>query len=234
MKLLDIQITPELNGVIAVPEGTGPFPSVVMVHEVFGIDQVMKAQIERLASAGYVVLMPDLFSRGGARKCLTSTFRALSSGQGQAFVDIEAAKLQLLARPDTTDKIGVIGFCMGGGFALLLANTGYDAASVNYGMLPKDLNAALTGVCPIIASYGKKDSQLKGASARLEKVLTGKHIEHDVKEYPEAAHAFMNPTQAGGKVAGFLLSKVAGAKPNPDAAKDAWNRIEAFFGKHLH
>jgi carboxymethylenebutenolidase len=63
MTLTKIQITPELKGVIAVPEGVGPWPSVVMVHEVFGIDDAMRAQITRLSSAGYVVLMPDLSSR---------------------------------------------------------------------------------------------------------------------------------------------------------------------------
>jgi carboxymethylenebutenolidase len=77
---------------VAVPNGQGPWPAVVMVHEAFGIDENMRAQLLRLASAGYVVIMPDLYSRGGARKCLTATFRALASGQGQAFEDIETAK----------------------------------------------------------------------------------------------------------------------------------------------
>jgi carboxymethylenebutenolidase len=61
----------------------------------------------------------------------------LAAGHGQAFDDIEAAKRMLLERDDTTSKVGVIGFCVGGGFALALANRGYDASSINYGMLPK-------------------------------------------------------------------------------------------------
>ena len=203
-----------------------------MVHEVFGIDDAMRAQITRLASAGYVVLMPDLFSRGGARKCLTATFKALTAGQGQAFDDVEAAKQFVLARPDTTEKVGVIGFCMGGGFALLLASRGYDASSVNYGMMPKDLDAVLSGACPIIGSFGAKDGQLKGAAAQLDAALTAANIAHDVKEYPEAGHAFMNPHQAGGPVFGTLL-RITGAKPNPEAAADAWQRIEKFFAQHL-
>lgn len=230
--LQDIHITPELNGVIAVPAGTGPWPAVVMVHEVFGIDAAMRAQITRLAQAGYVVLMPDLFSRGGVRKCLTATFKALTAGTGQAFDDVESAKAHLLARADTTDKVGVIGFCMGGGFALLLASRGYDASAVNYGMMPKDLDAALTGACPIVASFGAKDKQLSGAADKLRLALTTKKIDHDVKEYPETGHAFMNPHQAGGPVFGTLL-RISGAKPNPDAAADAWSRIEKFFGEHL-
>lgn len=230
--MADIQITPELHGVLAVPDGAGPWPAVVMVHEVFGIDESMRAQITRLAESGYVVLMPDLFSRGGARKCLTATFRALTRGAGQAFVDVEAAKELLLSRPDTTAKVGVIGFCMGGGFALLLASRGYDAASVNYGMLPKDLDAALAGACPIVGSFGGKDKQLPGAAPRIEAVLSANSIAHDVKEYPEAGHAFMNPVQAGGPVFGALL-RVTGAKPNPEAATDAWQRIDSFFAEHL-
>ena len=232
VELRDVQITPELRGVIAVPEGPGPWPAVVMVHEVFGIDDAMRAQLTRLASAGYVVLMPDLFSRGGARKCLTATFKALTNGTGQAFIDVEDAKANLLARPDTTDKVGVIGFCMGGGFALLLASRGYDASAVNYGMMPKNVDAALEGACPIVGSFGGKDKQLTGATATLQRVLTDKGIAHDIKEYPEAGHAFMNPHQAGGPVFGTLL-RISGAKPNPEAATDAWARIERFFGEHL-
>ena len=230
--LHDVHINPELRGVIAVPNGKGPWPSVVMVHEVFGIDDAMRAQISRLAEAGYVVLMPDLFSRGGARKCLLATFKALTTGTGQAFSDVEAAKENLRARPDTTDKVGVIGFCMGGGFALLLASRGYDASAVNYGMMPKNVDSALQGACPIVGSFGGKDKQLTGATATLNKVLTSKNIKHDVKEYPDAGHAFMNPHQAGGPVFGTLL-RISGAKPNPDAAADAWSRIEKFFAEHL-
>jgi carboxymethylenebutenolidase len=230
--LTEIQVTSELNGLLAVPQGEGPWPAVVMVHEVFGIDANMRAQISRLAQAGYVVLMPNLYSRGGMRKCLTATFKALSAGKGQAFEDIETAKALLTARPDVTDKVGVIGFCMGGGFALLLANRGYDAANSNYGMLPKDLDEALSGACPILGNYGGKDGQLKDAKTKLDASLTKLEVAHDIKLYPESGHAFMNPEQGGGPVFGTLL-KITGAKPNPDDAKDAWLRIEAFFKEHL-
>jgi carboxymethylenebutenolidase len=232
MQLTDIQITPELSGLLAVPEGEGPWSAVVMVHEVFGIDDNMRAQIVRLCSAGFVVLMPDLYSRGGARKCLTATFKALSSGTGQAFTDIEAAKALLTARPDVTDKVGVIGFCMGGGFALLLANKGYDAAASNYGMLPSNMDEALAGACPILGNYGAKDKQLKDAKVQLDAVLNKHSVEHDIKMYPDSGHAFMNPKQGGGPIFGTLL-RITGAKPNPVDAVDAWERIEAFFGKHL-
>ena len=222
-----------LNGVLGVPAGAGPWPAAVMVHEVFGIDENMRAQIERLTSAGYLVLMPDLFSRGGMRKCLNATFRALTAGAGQAFDDVEAAKQMLIARPDCTGKVGVIGFCMGGGFALQLANHGYGASAVNYGMMPKDMDAVLSGACAIIGSYGAKDKTLKGAAATMERELSARGIPHDIKEYPNANHAFMNPGPAGPKVLRPFMQKVVGFKPYPAEAADAWARIESFFAEHL-
>jgi carboxymethylenebutenolidase len=222
-----------IPGLLALPAGTGPFPAVVIVHEVFGIDESMTAQVTRMASAGYLVLMPDLYSRGGMRKCLTATFRALVDGTGQAYLDIEAAKQMLLARPECTGKVGVVGFCMGGGFALQLVSRGYDAAAVNYGQAAKDLDAQLVGACPIIGTFGAKDMSLKGAGPKLEEALTRAGIPHDVKVYPEASHAFMNPTQAGPKALRPFMNTVVGFKPRPADAADAWQRIESFFAEHL-
>ena len=230
--LTEVQITPELRGMIAIPEGVGPWPAVVMVHEVFGIDDNMQAQMNRLCQSGYVVIMPDLYSRGGMRKCLTATFKALANGTGQAFEDVKAAKTFVMNRTDVTKKIGVIGFCMGGGFALLLANQGYDVANANYGMLPKNMDEVLAGACPILGNYGAKDSQLKNAKIKLDTTLTQLGVEHDIKLYGNSGHAFMNPKQGGGPLFGTLL-RITGAKPNPEDAADAWKRIESFFAKHL-
>jgi carboxymethylenebutenolidase len=223
----------DVPGFLVVPAGAGPWPGVVMVHEAFGIEENMIHQAEHLASRGYLVLMPDLYSRGGMRKCLGATFRALSNGEGQAFRDVEAAQKMLSGRKDCTGKMGVIGFCMGGGFALQLAQRGYDAAAVNYGMMPKDLDAVLEGACPIVGSYGAKDKTLKRAAAKMELALTKHGIAHDIKEYPAANHAFMNPGPAGPKILRPLMQKVAGFRPRPDDAADAWSRIDAFFAEHL-
>jgi len=86
-----------LTGVLAVPDGPGPWPGVVLVHEAYGVTEVMRRQVIRLAEAGYLALMPDLFSQGGPRRCLIATFRALRSGEGRAFVDIENARTFLAA-----------------------------------------------------------------------------------------------------------------------------------------
>ena len=87
-------------------------------------------------------------------RCLVGTFRALLSGRGRAYADIESGRQWLLAQPDCTGTVGTIGFCMGGGFALMTATTGFDAASVNDGQVPKGLDAVARGACPVVGSYG--------------------------------------------------------------------------------
>ncbi|MEO6533121.1 MAG: dienelactone hydrolase family protein [Pseudolysinimonas sp.] len=223
-----------LTGVLAVPHGLGPWPGVVMVHEAYGINDVMRRQVVRMAEAGYLALMPDLFSQGGPRKCLMETFRALRAREGRAFVDIERARALLAERADSTGVTGVLGFCMGGGFALAAASDhGFDAASANYGMLPRDLDDALEHACPIVGSYGGRDHSLAGAAAKLNAVLTVHGVPHDVKEYPDAGHSFLNEAESGPAAVRLLTKRILGAGPNPEAAADAWRRIETFFGEHL-
>lgn len=221
-----------LRGFLARPPGSGLSPGVVLIHEVFGINDVMRRSAERLAAAGYLTLAVDLFSDGGTLRCLVSTMRALRSGRGQAFTDIETARQWLLDSPQCTGRVGVIGFCMGGGFALLTADSGFEAASVNYAPCSGDLEEAIVGACPIVGSYGGSDRSLKGAAPRLEAALTKAGIVHDVKEYPGAGHAFLNDAESGPRVLRPLL-RVAGIRPEPVAAADAWRRIEDFFAAHL-
>jgi carboxymethylenebutenolidase len=222
-----------LTGVLAVPDGAGPWPGVVLVHEAYGVNEVMRRQVVRMAEAGYLALMPDLYSQGGARRCLGATFRALRSGEGRAFVDIERARSLLAARPDSTGVTGVLGFCMGGGLALAAASDrGFGAASANYGMLPRDLDT-LEHACPIVGSYGGRDHSLTGAAGKLSAALTRYGVPHDVKEYPDAGHSFLNDAGSGPLAVRLLTKSILGAGPNPEAAADAWRRIEAFFAEHL-
>ncbi|RFA17007.1 carboxymethylenebutenolidase [Subtercola boreus] len=229
-----VGMSPGLHGVLAVPAGEGPWPAVVMVHEAFGLTDVMKRQVERMAASGFLVLMPDLFVDGGPRKCLRATFAAITSGRGRVWIDVEAARSYLVGREDCTGRVGVLGFCMGGGFALVAAaDRGFDVASVNYGRLPRDLDDALTGACPIVGSYGGRDNSLRGAAAKLDAALEARGIPHDVKEYPSAGHSFLNDAPTGPAALRPLMKAILGAGPEPEAAADAWARIDDFFRLHL-
>ncbi len=221
-----------LHGYLATPDADGPWPGVVMIHEIFGLDDVMRRHADRLAGLGYLTLAVDLFTDGGGIRCLVATMRTMFKGGGRAFVDIGAARQWLAASPQCTGKIGVLGFCMGGGFALLSANRGFDAAAPNYGQLPEDLDAAVAGACPVVGSYGGRDPSLKNAAAKLDRALTKAGVVHDVKEYPTASHTFLNDAQVGPRPLQPLL-RIAGFRPDPEASVDAWQRIDAFFTEHL-
>jgi carboxymethylenebutenolidase len=220
--------TPSLRAHLAVPAGDGPWPGVVVLHEVFGLTADLRRQADRLAAAGYLAVAPDLYSAGGAVRCLLATFRALNRGAGPALEDIDATWTWLTDREDCTGRVGVLGFCLGGGFALLGATRGFDAAAPNYGPLPKDPEQALRGACPVVASYGRRDPGLRGAAARLESTLTALGVEHDVREYEDAGHSFLN--RHGPLTA---VERVVGSGFHEPSAKDAWERILAFFDRTL-
>ncbi|MCQ4122923.1 dienelactone hydrolase family protein [Rhodococcus erythropolis] len=220
-----------LRAILETPTTPGPWPGVVMIHEAFGLEEVMQRQAKRLAAAGFLTLAVDLYSAGGAKRCLVPTMTSMLRGHGKAFTDIEVARSWLVESPDCTGKIGVIGFCMGGGFAMVSAGD-FDAASVNYGQLPRKLDEAVVDACPIVGSFGGKDFSLRGAAAKLETALSNAGIENDVKEYPTAGHAFLNDAEAGPKVL-RPLERILGIGPDPVAAQDAWKRIDSFFGRHL-
>lgn len=146
----------EIGGYLAVPSGAGPFPAVVLIHDVLGLNQDAREITDRYAAAGYLALSPDLYSRGGMLRCVKRTFQDLFAREGRAFADIEAARVLVAGRDDATGKVGVVGFCMGGGFALVAASRDFDASAPYYGQLPKDLSI-LDGSCPIVGSFGRKD-----------------------------------------------------------------------------
>lgn len=222
-----------LPGYLAVPSGpissgTAPWPAVVVLHEVFGLTDDIRKQADRFAEHGYLALAPDLFGWGNTARCLVASFRTMLKGDGRIFDDVEGARRFLADRDDCSGQVGVIGFCFGGGLALLTAPNGFAASAPNYGHLPKDPLKRLADSCPTVASYGAKDRQLKGAASKLEAALTELGVEHDVKEYPTAKHGFL--FKHTGKQAWSEPLMVA---YDEAAADDAWQRIFGFFDNHL-
>jgi len=209
----------------------GPAPGVVVVHEAFGLNADIRDMADQFAARGFHAIAPDLLSYGATVRCLVTVTRALGKGEGRPFTEIAAARSWLTDRDDCTGRIGIAGFCLGGAFAILMANRGFDVSAANYGRLPARLDAAAAGACPVVASYGGRDGSLKGASSKLEAALEAAGVEHDVKEYPEAGHSFLNHSEAPSWMKPFARTLHAGYVDT--AATDAWDRIERMFDSTL-
>jgi carboxymethylenebutenolidase len=220
---------------VASPDRTGPVPAVIVIHDALGMTTDLRHQADWLASEGYLAVAPDLFHRGGRIRCMFSAMRQAMAREGAIFDDLEATRRWVLGREGGSGKVGVIGFCLGGGFAMLLAGMGgYDASSVNYGALPKDAMGMLAAACPIVASYGGKDLSLRRAPARLEEALSAAGVSHDIAVYPDAGHGFLNDHVPAEVPFWALVSgKLVHTEYHEPSAADARARILAFFAAHL-
>jgi carboxymethylenebutenolidase len=217
-----------IDALLNVPEGQGPWPGVVVVHDAFGYGPDNESTSARIAAAGYVAITPNLFSRGGWARCITRVFRELLSKRGRALEDILAARDHVQSMPECTGQVGIVGFCMGGQFALVMSPKGFGASAPFYGTpLPRRLSETLDGACPIVASFGHRDPIGVGAPARLGKVVEANGIPADIKVYPDAGHGFAN------MLPGQPVLRIAGFGYNEAATEDAWVRVFAFFGEHL-
>jgi carboxymethylenebutenolidase len=218
-------------GYLAVPSALpGPWPAVVLIHEAFGLNDDIRAKADEFAARGYLALAPDLFDGKSWIRCIRSAFGQLRAGCGPAFTALDAARTFLAARPDCTGKAGVIGFCLGGGFALLCApRPGFDVAAVNYGDVPKDAENVLAGACPVVGSFGGRDQMGTQHPERLERALSVLEVPHDVHVYPASGHRFM--TESDG--VGAVFARLGKMSYQPEDAADAWKRIFAFFGTYL-
>jgi carboxymethylenebutenolidase len=227
-----------LPAALALPDdpspSPGPRPGVVVVHEAIGLNDDIRRIARRFAAAGYVTLAPDfLAGLGPMPLCVARFARGIGRvNVGRPYRQLAAAEEWLRRRSDVAGSpIGVAGFCMGGGFALLHAvGADIDVVAPFYAAVPKD-GDALAGVCPVVASYGGRDGIFGSAGGPLDATLTRLGVDHDVKTYPDAGHSFMNRH-------GRLMSRIERRLPThgghvESAAEDAWQRTLAFFARHL-
>lgn len=222
-----------MRGVLVEPEPRAQAEkgaALVLIFEIWGFDQDMVRVARDFAAEGYTIIVPDLFDRGPKARCVAKCMQALALGRGEAVDDLVAARRYLASRPTVDDtRIGVIGFCMGGGFAMLLASKpGFAAAAPFYGIVPRDMPAS----CPIVASYGARDKPFRGEPGKLRRHLRKLDVPHDVAVYPDAGHAFF--THAGNPIA-QVIGPWSPLEPgyHEASAKDAHRRVVAFFAEHL-
>jgi carboxymethylenebutenolidase len=226
-----------MRGMYCLPDAvSAPLPAVLVVFDVFGMTADISRIAGRFVEKGYAALVPDLYDRPEVRAmCVVRTLRSLLRGSGRAFDDLGAAREFLGTRAEVdASRIAVTGFCMGGGFAVLLGATGlYRVSAPFYGITPQH-RETLRGSCPVVASFGGRDSKrMLDAGLRLEAHLTELEVPHEVKFYPEAGHSFMN------RNTGFLAEKVfphlsMHAEYHEASAEDAWRRIFSFFDTHMN
>jgi len=213
-----------VNGFLVTPEGKGPFPAVIVIHEWWGLDGWVKDQARALAKEGYVALAVDLYRGKVTDKQEEAHQLMMGMPRDRALRDLEAAFAYLRGRADVRkDRIGVIGWCMGGMYSLAVATEEPRLAAVvaYYGAPPTDAAAITKIKAPVLGNYGAEDKgpspeQVKAFEAAMKKA--GKTV--DIKIYPGAGHAFANPNNPWG---GYREA----------AAKDAWQRTLAWFAKYL-
>jgi carboxymethylenebutenolidase len=208
----------EMRSHLARPQGEGAFPGIVLIAEATGVHREMKRIAGDIASAGYAVIVPDIFSRD------------LKAARGRGVDDLLAARTWLVAQPFVdSERIATMGFCLGGGFALVLAKTGlFKAAGDFYGDPPKTLD----GACPVVASYGDRDALTMPHVPALRAELARLDIPNDVKVYPNVGHGFMNVQPNA--LMGLLLRYTPGhGGYDRSAADDAMERLLSFLSAHV-
>ena len=207
---------------LARPHGAGPFPAVVVIHEIFGLNDNIREVTRRFAAAGYLALAVDLFAGGNRAVCMIRVMSGLlrDALDNNGIRELKAALTYLGAQPETDEaRLGAIGFCMGGGFALAWACTDdrLKAIALYYGTNPRPLDA-VAQACPVVGSYPAKDFTA-GAARKLDAALERYAVPHDIKIYPDAKHSFFNDQ---------------GRNYDAVAATDSWERVLAFFTEHIH
>jgi carboxymethylenebutenolidase len=211
-------------GVLFTPDKGGPAPGVLVIHEWWGLDEWIKDQARALARDGYAALAVDLY-RGKVTSNQEEAHQLMmGTPPDRALRDLKAAYVFLQGRAEVRkDRMGVIGWCMGGRYALELATQepGLDAVVAYYGAPPTDAAAIAKIQAPVLGHFGAEDKGPSPEQVRaFEKAMKAAGKPVDVKIYEGAGHAFANVNNPW---KGYREA----------AAKDAWSRTVAFFARHL-
>jgi carboxymethylenebutenolidase len=211
------------QALLYLPSTPGPHPAIVVVHEWWGLNDWIKQEAASYAAQGYVALAVDLYHGKVATDAETAHELSRGLPQDQGVRDLVAGFNFLAARKDVAAaRIGAVGWCMGGGYALQLAiaEPALKAVAINYGALATDPAALGKIHATVLGNFGGQDKGIPPDAVHAFEDALGKLGKTaDVKIYPEAGHAFENPNNQ----AGFRAQ---------DAA-DALGRIDRFFAAEL-
>jgi carboxymethylenebutenolidase len=212
-----------VTGTLYTPAGKGPFPALIVIHEWWGLNDWVKEQASKLTDQGYVALAVDLYR--GQVATTPDLAHELSRGlpEDRAQRDLRAAFDFLAAQPNVKkERIGSIGWCMGGGYSLdvALLEPTLAATVINYGHLATDPAALKKINAPILGSFGGQDRGITPDDVKkFQQSLTELGKKSEIKIYPNAGHAFENPNNKQGY--------------RPDDAADAWKRTLEFLASTL-
>lgn len=216
-----------LNAYVAEPADgqTAPAPAVIIVQEWWGLNDHIRDVARRFAREGYVGVAPDLYSRQGHKVATDPNTAAQLMGglkQVDGIEDLQTTTAWIRNQKRTrSSKIGIIGFCMGGSYALLLPceSKELSAAAPFYGEIPPD-NKIRDLACPVFYAYDTNDGWINRADVdRLQKALREFGKQGAVKLYPGCSHGFFNDTRPD--------------VYNAEAARDAWQQVLKLFAANL-
>jgi carboxymethylenebutenolidase len=215
---------------LTMPDNCGPFAGLVFIVEATGLHKKAKQLADDMAAEGYAVIAPDMFSRASHFACLVQLFKDMQAGKGQGVDDLIAARNWLAEQPFIEkDKIAVVGFCLGGAFALILSKTGlFKVAADFYGQIPDSLENA----CSIFGAFGERDLIVNGRIPHLKSQLAKHDIPNEIYVYPGAGHGFMHE-QVRGVASVFLKYGPGRGGYNREVANDAKVKLFAFLKEQL-
>jgi len=216
-----MKTTTQGTSYLAMPDDPGPHPGVVVIHEASGLNDNIRDICHRFVDEGYVALGVDLFRGRNRVVCMARMFIGAMRGNLDHYgvPELKVALGELAARPEADpNRVGAIGFCLGGSIALTWAcsDSRLKAIAPYYGAAPRPKEARRR-LCPVVGSWPERDFTTKAAST-LETDLTAYGIPHDLKVYPGAKHSFFNDTRGS---------------YHPEAAADSWRRVLAFFETYV-
>jgi carboxymethylenebutenolidase len=213
-----------VNGHLAKPSGSGPWPAVIVIQEWWGLDDQTKSIADRFAQKGYLAFAPDLYHGELAKLGDGDKAMELVQKYGpNAHLDLQKLFDALKSHPDCNGRIGSVGFCFGGRMSLTLSlSRPVDAVCTFYGggmqtifdQLRQNLKA------PVLGLFGDADVSIPaGTVEQFDKLLDEVGVEHEIITYPNSGHAFFRDSDPSVYI--------------PEASKDAWERVLKFLGRNL-